>query len=321
MTVRELYETAIQLGMALDFRGEEALKQELERRRGEYEALPDWQKPYFDQERLRNPYGDCRIVNGPEDVELNTVLLGINIQMPEFLLADHLRTKGTQIDALVAHHTTGTGVGRSHVYDIMSANIDIFEREGVPRADALRIYQPLMDQAWRAYDDIPNRMAPDMARFFKFPMVQIHAPTDIYHGKAIDDLLADARPETLGDIPPLLLTIPEMESAARIGALPRIVEGDSDKPAGRILHQDLGGWGWPAEAYPLLADAGVDTVVCIATGTGVLKAVRDVGMGVVKIPHAAIDNLGINLFFDEVERRFGPLDIIPCNYFERVKRD
>lgn len=320
MTLRELYETAIALGMALDFRGEAALKQELARRREEYEALPDWRKPYFDQERLRNPYGDCRIVNGPEDVALNTVLLGINIQMPEFLLADHLRGKGTQIDALVAHHTTGTGVGRSHVYDIMSANIDIFEREGVPRAEAERVYRPLMEQAWKTYDDIPNRMAPDMARFFDFPMVQIHAPTDLYHGKGIDDLLADARPETLEDILRALLTVPEMQSAARIGAEPRIVVGEKDRPAGRILHQELGGWGWPAHVYPLLAEAGVDTVLLVGIGTGVQEAIREAGMGAVRIPHAAVDNLGINLFFDEVERRFGPLNIIPCNYFERIKR-
>ncbi len=320
MTLRKLYETAIQLGMGLDFRGEAALNKELASRREEFEALPDWRKPYFDRERLRNPYADCRIVNGPDDAELNTVLLGINIQMPEFLLAGHLRDKGTRIDALVAHHTTGTGVGRSHVYDIMSANIDIFQREGVLRAEAERIYRPLMEQAWQVYDDIPNRMAPDMAKFFDFPMIQIHAPTDLYHGKAIDDVFTEARPETLEDVLCALMTIPEMQSAARIGAEPRIVVGEAGRRAGRILHQELGGWGWPADAYPLLAEAGVDTVLLVGLGPGVQEAIRKAGMGAVRIPHAAVDNLGINLFLDEVECRLGPLNVIPCNYFERITR-
>jgi chloramphenicol O-acetyltransferase len=43
-------------------------------------------------------------------------------------------------------------------------------------------------------------------------------------------------------------------------------------------------------------------------------------MGAVRIPHAAVDNLGINLFLDEVERRLGPMNVIPCNYFERITR-
>jgi hypothetical protein len=39
------------------------------------------------------------------------------------------------------------------------------------------------------------------------------------------------------------------------------------------------------------------------------------------MPHAACDNMGINLLLDEVEQKLGPLEVIPCNYFERVQRD
>jgi hypothetical protein len=64
----------------------------------------------------------------------------------------------------------------------------------------------------------------------------------------------------------------------------------------------------------------VNTIVRVASSAAVDKAVREAGMSLVRIPHAAADNLGMNLFFDEIERRFGPLTIIPCNYFERVRR-
>ena len=87
MTVRELYEAAIELGIALDPRSRETLDAELARRKQEFESLPEWKKPYFDHERLRNPYGDVRIVNGPEDAEVYTALAGINIGTDEFLIA------------------------------------------------------------------------------------------------------------------------------------------------------------------------------------------------------------------------------------------
>src|SRR5687768_882093 len=102
--------------MALDVRGEDALRRQMAAAQSEYEALPDWRRPYFDLERTRNPFGDVRIANGPEDVELRAILLGINIGLPELLLADALRAKGRPIDAVIAHHTTGIGVAPSLVH-------------------------------------------------------------------------------------------------------------------------------------------------------------------------------------------------------------
>ena len=58
MTLQELYETSIQLGMALDVRGEAALQRQMAQRRAEYDVLPDWEKPFYDQERFRNPFGE-----------------------------------------------------------------------------------------------------------------------------------------------------------------------------------------------------------------------------------------------------------------------
>src|SRR5689334_12844294 len=110
MKLRDLYETSVRLGMALDMRGEAALRRQMARRREEYEAAPAWQRPFYDQERFVNPFGDVRIANGPDDVELDTILLGIDIHTAELVLADRLRSKGQRIDAVIAHHTHGIGV-------------------------------------------------------------------------------------------------------------------------------------------------------------------------------------------------------------------
>src|SRR6476659_5275408 len=98
--------------MALDVRGRAALEQQMAARRREYESLPEWEQRYYDRERFRNPFGDVRIAyspRDPEDVALDTILLGINIGVPELLLAAHLRAQGTPVDAVIAHHTNGIG--------------------------------------------------------------------------------------------------------------------------------------------------------------------------------------------------------------------
>lgn len=319
MTLRDLYETSIQLGMALDVRGEAALRRQMAQRRVEYAALPAWQQPYYDRERFRNPFGDVRIVNGPADVELETILLGINIGRDELLLADRLRSKGMRIDAVIAHHTNDIGVAYSLVHDFMPVAIEYLVAEGVPRADAEGCINRFMREKEQALEDTA-RMGPDMAKLLGFPLACIHTPADYYIGEGVRPAIAAAQPETLGDVVRALLAIPEVQSAARIGAEPRVMTGEQAWPVGRMLLKFGGGYGLPPAAFTLLGKAGVNTVVQIGCLPAQARAAQEAGVAIVRIAHAACDNIGINLLLDEVERRLGPLNVIPCNYFERIRR-
>jgi hypothetical protein len=73
----------------------------------EFEEAKEEDKPYFDQERLFNPYSDTRVLAGSEDLEINKVLAGIDIEVGELLLADRLRERGNQIDLVLSHHPEG----------------------------------------------------------------------------------------------------------------------------------------------------------------------------------------------------------------------
>ncbi len=320
MTLRDLYETSIQLGMALDVRGEAALHRQMAQRREEHAALPAWQQPYYDQERFRNPFGDVRIVNGPDDVELETVLLGINIGIDELLLADRLRSKGTKIDAVIAHHTTGIGVAISLVHDFMPVSIDFMVEEGVPRAKAEECINRYIEEKSQSLEDTA-RMGPDTAKLLGFPLACIHTPADYYIGEGVRPVVEAAQPQTVGDVVQALMHIPEVQSAAHIGAEPRVMSGEESWPAGRILLKFGGGYILPPDAYTLLGKAGVNTVLQIGCAPAHARAAQEAGVAIVRIAHAACDNIGINLLLDEVERRLGTLIVIPCNYFERIKRN
>jgi hypothetical protein len=320
MNLRDLYETSVRLGMALDVRGQPALRAQMRRARQEHESLPPWQRPLFDQERFRNPFGDVRIANGLGDVGLRTILLGINIGVPELLLADRLRSKGQSVDAEIAHHTHGVGVAQSLVHDFMPVAVEFLAAEGVPPADAERVIGAYVEDKWRDLEDFP-RIGPDTARLLGLPLACIPTPADYYIGEGIRPVLLEARPQTVADVVRALYAIPELQGAARTaGAGPRVMSGAPEWPAGRMLLKFGGGYILPPEAYSLLGRAGVNTVVQIGCAPPYAAAAQEAGVAIVRVPHAACDNIGINLLLDAVEDLHGRLEVIPCDGFERIRR-
>ncbi len=319
VTLRGLYETSIAIGRALDPRGQAAIEGQLRQRRDEYAALPAWEQALYDQERFRNPYGDVRIAHGPADTPIQTALVGINIHVPEMLLGAHLAAKGTRIDAFISHHTNSVGVSASLVADFMEINADYLIWEGVPEDEARASIFDYMAERLQAHEDM-HRIGPDTARLLGYPLACIHTPVDLAHRQYINALLARGKPETVGDIVEVMLTLPEMQEAAHIGAWPRVMVGDAAQPAGRIHAKFAGGYAYPPSAYPLLARAGVNTVVQVSASAATVDACRAHGIALVRLPHYATDNIGQNLLLDELMRRLAPFNVIPCNYFGRVDR-
>ena len=319
MTLREMYETSIDIGRELDPRGQAAIEGQLQRRRDEYAALPAWQQEIYDKERFRNPYGDVRISNGPDNTPIRTALVGINLHVQEMLLGAQLAAKGTKIDAFISHHTNSVGISASLVADFMEINADYLVWEGVPADEARACIFDFMAQRLREHEDV-HRIGPDTAKLLGYPLACIHTPVDLAHRQYLNALFAREQPRTVGDVVELMLTIPEMQEAAQIGAVPRIMVGDAAQPVGRIHAKFAGGYAYPPTAFPLLAQAGVNTVVQVSAGAASVAACQEHGIALVRLPHYATDNIGQNLLLDEVMRRLGPFEVIPCNYFGRVDR-
>jgi hypothetical protein len=319
MTLRELYELSIRLGIAMDVRGEAGIRRVLEERQREYESLPAWEQAFYDVERLRNPFGDVRIARGPADVELHTVVLGIDIDAADIAFADALRASGRRIDAVIAHHTPNVGVAPNLAYDIMDVNVDMLVAQGVPRDDAVRVIKPYVDERWRNNEDF-HRIGADTAALLDFPLACIHTPADYAFEVGIGQAIERERPATTGDLLQTLMTFPEVQSAARFGAFPRVMSGQEHWPVGRFMVKGGGGKIFPPGAYPLLGKAGVNTVVQIGCGPEHARAAEAAGVAIVRVPHAACDNIGINLLLDDVVRELGPLEVIGCRAYERISR-
>ena len=100
MKAKEIFNLAINKAREADFRGKEAIDKLLERKRKNYEKLPEEKKKYFDIESFKNPYLDSRILHIAQDKEIKRVLVGIDIDPAEILLAKELGN----IDLIISHH-------------------------------------------------------------------------------------------------------------------------------------------------------------------------------------------------------------------------
>ena len=94
----------------------------------------------------------------------------------EVLLADRLREKGTQIDAIYTHHPEGWGLTR--LDSVMEVQADIWATLGVPIQAGEKLIAERMDEVRRRLMPINYDQAIDVARLLDVPFFSAHTPTD-----------------------------------------------------------------------------------------------------------------------------------------------
>ncbi len=320
MKIYDAYRLAIETGMSKDPRPEEEVKKVLSDANEAYEKLEDDRKDLFDTERLWNPYTDSRfsaLAEESKDIDVNSVMWGIDIGTGEVLLADRLREKGRDISALVAHHPIGTA--RSRFPEVMSIQADMFHNAGMPINVAEGILKPRVDEVLRNVLGSNYNQAVDAAKLLGIPLFNVHSPADNMVQDYLEVLFSEKVPYRLSDITDTLLTEPEFRSAARCNDGPRIMVGSKDDRCGKVVFKMTGGTSGPKEMYQKLADAGVGTVVGMHFPESHYEEARKANVNLIISGHMASDSLGINLISDVWERE--GIDVIPCSGLIRCSRN
>lgn len=316
ITIREIYEYVVAKGIERDPRGAEVVKRELAREKESFEGMKEEQKKDYDQDRLTNPYSDTRLLCGDPDQEVKRMLVGIDMEVGEVLLADRLNEKGRNIDLVLAHHPEGRALAALH--DVMHLQEDILARYGVPINVAEGIMAPRISEVKRALLPVNHNRAVDAARILGLAMMCTHTVADNQVTSYLQETMDNEKPETLGDVVKLLKEMPEYAEAARHHAGPTIVVGSKDRRAGKILVDMTGGTGGSDQAYEKLAQAGVGTVVMMHIGEKHRKRAEKNHVNIVIAGHIASDSMGMNLLLDGLEER--GVEIIPCAGFIRHRR-
>ena len=317
MNLTEFYKFVIEEGISHDPRGVETVKLDIKRKKEDFEKMEKARKEEFDQETLSNPYSDTRILNDTKK-EIKNILVGIDIETPELLLADRLKSQGKKIDLALAHHPEGRAY--ANFYEVIGMQADILNKYGVPINIAEDLLAKRMKDVSLKVMPVNHFRAVDAAELLDISFICVHTPADNFVTTYLQDLLDKKRPERVEDTIGLLKEIPEYEQSAARGSGPKIIVGSEKRRAGKIFVDMTGGTEGSEEALEKLSDSGVGTIVGMHMSEKHYQNAEKFHINVVIAGHMASDTLGLNLLLDRVIKKFGPLNIISCSGFYRVKR-
>lgn len=269
-------------------------------------------------EKLKDPYADSKILNGSGNEEIKSILVGIDIETPEILLADRLRQKGKRIDLLLAHHPEGKSW--SSFYFVMEVQTYLMKKAGVPEKIAGKLLSERIKEVERNVHAANHARAVDAARLLDIPFMNVHTPADNMVAKFIEDFLSEKKPRYISELLENLKAIPEYNKAAGSNAGPKLILGKEKNKVGKFFLEMTGGTEGPKNVFKKLKKAGVNTIISMHMSDEHFKKVKKANINVVLAGHISSDNIGLNIFLDKLIAKDKAIEIIPCSGFERVSR-
>jgi hypothetical protein len=313
----QIYQTCVQAGIRADVRDRAEIDRVLNLARVDYDKLDEVDKEFFDREKLANPYADTRICAGDPDAQIRGMLVGIDMEVGEVLLADRLRERGEAIDLIFAHHPEGPGYANLH--EVMYMQADIWAAEGVSIAAGDALIAPRAEEIRRRISPVNHYRAIDAANLLGFSSLSCHTPADNNVTSFVQSFLDAEKPATLAATVKALRTIPEYADGARKGYGPTIITGAESARPGRIVLDMTGGTEGPGDALDRLSQAGVGTLVGMHYSEEHKKRAEELKLNLVIAGHISSDVLGMNLVLDEIEK-LGDIAIHCTSGMVRVKR-
>lgn len=268
--------------------------------------------------RAIKSYPDTAILYGDSDKEIRKVLVGIDIEVAELLLADKIRER-QGLDLVIAHHPEG--VAYASLYEVMQLQVDLLKRSGVPEGIAQELLNERMFEVERKVLPQNHTRSVDAARLLDLPFMCAHTPADNHVFWYLGKLLAKKKPGKIKDIVDILLEIPEYKLARETNSGPRIILGNPNRKVGKVLLEMTGGTEGSKDVFDKLYKAGVRTLVSMHLSEEHFKKVKDNSLNVVIAGHISSDTLGLNLLLNRIEEKSSErLEVVSCSGFNRIRR-
>ncbi|MBU1125615.1 MAG: NGG1p interacting factor NIF3 [Candidatus Omnitrophica bacterium] len=263
-------------------------------------------------------YPDSAILHGTLDTRVQKIMVGIDIEAGELLLAEQIRRR-QGLDLVIAHHPEGRAVAL--LAEVMQLQVDILTSIGIKNSVAQRMLDERKREVQRRLLPANHTRAIDVARILDLPFMCIHTPADNHVFRYIETLLKKENPVIVQDILKILLAIPEYQGAQRNGAGPTVILGNPRRRVGKVLVDMTGGTGGSREVFDKLYATGIRTLVCMHLGEEHFKKAKDAHLNVVIAGHISSDTLGLNLLIDKIEQDSDEsFQVVDCSGFTRIKR-
>jgi putative NIF3 family GTP cyclohydrolase 1 type 2 len=261
-------------------------------------------------------YEDTAILYGNPNTDIKKVMVGIDIEVGELMLADSVR-KSQGLDLVIAHHPEGRAWAK--FYEVMRLQVDMLVRVGLKREVAEQLVDERMQEVARRVSPHNHMRSQDAARILDMPFMCVHTPADNHAYNFVQSLLNKKKPKRLLDILEILKGIPEYEEAANNLSGPEILLGNPNRSAGKVFVEMTGGTEGPRDVFDKIYKRGVRTLVCMHLSEEHFKKVKEANLNVVIAGHISSDNLGLNLLLDNIEKE-EKFVTISCSGFRRIRR-
>ncbi|HLD28210.1 MAG TPA: NGG1p interacting factor NIF3 [Patescibacteria group bacterium] len=312
MTLQQIYELSIDMGIKSDLRGAVKVKKNLKKINEAYGELHGDEKQEFDKEKLTNPYSDTRILVDNQK-EIKKVLVGIDVQPAEIMMA-----RDFDIDTVISHHPVGSAL--ADLGDVMHLQSEVLAMYGVPINIAEALTKERVSEVARGVSSSNHYRVVDAARLYKINLICIHTPCDNLAATYLDKVIKKARPETVGEIIKALKEIPEYQEAIKRKSGPQIFVGEENSSAGKIVLTEItGGTEGAVGIYSKMSQAGIGTIIGMHMDEVRIKEAKKHFVNVVVAGHISSDSLGVNQFLDQLEKK--KIEIIPCSGLIRISRN
>lgn len=319
MRLSDLFRTAIDEGIKADPRGAKRIGKELKKWQEKKKKIDKKELRFFDEERTWNPFSDSRILNGTGKEDVRRLMVGIDIETAEILLAHRLNEQGEKIDALLMHHPEGRAL--ADLEKVMPLQIDMLALVGVPVNVSEGTLHPRMEKIWRAIHADNLFRTERAAELLGFPAFNLHTPADNLAYRFMEKNICKKEYDSLGEIINALHDIPEYEQYAKRGNPCMLASGSREGRPGKLVATEFtGGTNGPEEFIEEQAKAGVGTILTMHTTDKSLEAAKKCHLNLIQCSHMASDTLGVNLMLDILSRKEKKLSVIEVSGFVRVKR-
>ncbi len=314
MKTKEIFDLAIKMGREADLRGQEEIKKDLVFKQKKFDELKEKDKEIFDKESLTNPYSDSRILNISDDREIKRILIGIDIEPCELVMAQQMGN----IDLVISHHPLGMALVNLH--EVMDMQCDILHQFGVPINIAEKLTRTKISEVARGLNKVNYSRTVDAAKILNLNLICIHTPCDNLAADFLTQKINSVKPERISDLLDLLMDLPEYKEAAKNGAGPKIFVGNPENRCGKIVLSEItGGTEGSPKIYEKMSQVGIGTVVGMHISEENKQEAENALINVIIAGHMSSDSLGINLFLDQLDKK--GIDIIPCSGLTRFSRN
>ena len=266
-----------------------------------------------------NYFADTALLYGNPQAEVQSIMVGIDIEVPELLLADRLRQKG-ELDLVLAHHPEGKAY--AGLYKVMQLQVDMLIKAGFPKVAAQEFLTDRKREVERRILPQNHMRSVDAARLLDMPFMCVHTPADNHVSHYLFELMKEEQPKRLSDVIDILLGISEYKEAAGYGAGPQIILGNPKRQVGKVFMEMTGGTEGHRDVYGRLYKCGIRTLICMHLSEEHFKKVKDANLNVIIAGHISSDTLGLNLILDRIENQAKQkFHFVECSGFRRVRRN